>query len=48
MKISASKSKRLVYGKIKVMVEDRDEQSVMEMEEVESGDIQVFRNCFIT
>ena len=36
MKISASKSKRLVYGKIKVIVEDRDEQSVMEMEEVET------------
>ena len=35
MKIRASKSKRLVYGKIKVMV-DRDEQSVMEMEEVET------------
>ena len=36
MKISASKSKRMVYGKIKVVVEDRDEQSVMEMEEVET------------
>ena len=29
-------TKRLVYGKIKVIVEDRDEQSVMEMEEVET------------
>ena len=36
MKISGSKSKRMMYGNVEVIVEDKEELVVMEMEEVET------------
>ena len=36
MKISGSKSKRMMYGNVEVIVEDKEELGVMEMEEVET------------
>ena len=36
MKISGKKSKRMVYGQVEVIVEDKDEHEIFEMEEVET------------
>ena len=36
MKISGNKSKRMVYGQVEVLVEDKEELGVLEIDEVET------------